>query len=140
MRIRPGDLIEVMNDEGESWYGEVVGKQDGLYEVYYISTDNGILYTYDQEYNTVDKACIITHVRNHYNYKDAWASLGFNMDYDTNGSMFMTKSNDEVFALSPVRSLDTDSTYTSGSESINSVDTWSSSEEESQLDNNFNIC
>ena len=136
MKIRNGDLIEVKTETNDTWFAEVVDHIDKIYIVFYITEHNDGYYRYDTDVNEVIKENIVTHVRNRYNYEEAWQKMGFQMRPDENETMKFEKivTQNKNRPESPVSSLDTDSTCTSASESIDSVDSWSSHSSEESLD------
>ena len=128
MKIKNGDLVSVLGEHDELWYGEIVGRNEyGQYEVFYISERNGTI-TYDEDYNLLDKESIIVHVPNQNDYVIAWAKFGFEYDPYSNGFNKM-EIYDETTSVHTT--LNTNSS-SDESHSIGSMDSWSTSDGEDE--------
>lgn len=66
-------------EDGETWYGEVVGTKDDDIEVYFIEKGDGGVWSYSQEWHAVPKGCVIAHVKldAHANVVGALNEIGF---------------------------------------------------------------
>lgn len=133
MIIKLGDIVQVLgiNDEEqeEYWYGEIVGRVNrNEFEIYYIKKNQGSenqgVYEFEETYHTVEKDCINRVIRTkHGDYANAWKQFGF--AYHPGPPIYL--SQDPEYRSEP--SADDDS------ESLDSCDSWSSSDEESVVSN-----
>ena len=123
MIIKLGDIVQVLGSKDhttEYWYGEIVGRVDDQFEIYYITSTKPDVWEFEEDYHLVEKASINQVVRTkHGDYKKAWASFGF------------------IYNKGPPIVLNKDPNFrehtTSDSESLDSCDSWSTSDEESNI-------
>jgi hypothetical protein len=127
MYIKLGDIVKVlgMNDEDqlEDWYGEVVGRLDAdRYEIYYIEHSHADVWTFNENYEVVEKTSINEVSRTkHGDYSKSWMKFGFELVRSENRIELHLKHK----ACS--------STDSDGSESLDSLDSWSSSESDTHV-------
>ena len=76
--MKIGDICSMHGEDGNTWYGEIVGVKDSSVEVYFIEMQQNKLWKYSPEWYEVPKGCIITHISVNGNHKDAFRELGFN--------------------------------------------------------------
>ena len=60
--MKIGDYVSLAAENDEIWYGEVVGILPDSLEVYFIENDKGTVWSYSEEWHTVPKESVITHV------------------------------------------------------------------------------
>ena len=133
MIIKLGDIVQVLgiNDEEkeEYWFGEIVGRVSrNEFEIYYIKKNKGFenqgVYEFEDTYHTIEKECINRVIRTkHGDYANAWKQIGF--VYHSGPPICLTKDPEYRSELS----ADEDS------ESLDSCDSWSSSDDESVVSN-----
>lgn len=126
MIIKLGDIVQVLgvseSEDHEYWYGEIVGKRDDAYDIYYIK-NSGDFWEFEEDYHIVEKECINNVMRTkHGDYVKAWSGFGF------------------IYRQGPPISLTRDPTFesdktTSDSESLDSCDSWSTSDDASNVSN-----
>ena len=131
MIVKLGDIVQILgvpegsgdgvNEvEPEYWYGEVVGKIENAFEVYYIK-NSGDFWEFEEDYHIAEKECINNVIRTkHGDYTKAWAGFGF------------------IYRQGPPISLLEDPNFnsecsTSDSESLDTCDSWSSSDDETNV-------
>ena len=77
--MKVGDYVSMNADNGEVWYGEVVGTTSDELEVYFIEKGDDNVWTYSEEWHVVPKASVLFHVKTseHANIVVALKQLGF---------------------------------------------------------------
>jgi len=124
MIVKLGDIVQILgstDDTLEYWYGEIVGRTGDQFELYYITrTAIPQTWVFEEHYNVAEKESINRIARTkHGDYAKAWAMFGF------------------IYEKGPPISLVEDPSFsentTSDSESLDSCDSWSSSDEESKI-------
>ena len=76
--MKVGDFLQVLGEDGTSWYAEVVGANPDL-EVYFIERteeNNGLVWAYSSEWYVIPKESIEIHIDT-VNVIDALEQLGF---------------------------------------------------------------
>jgi hypothetical protein len=122
MYIKLGDIVKVlgMNDDDklEDWYGEIVGRLDNQqYEIYYIEPCDGI-WKFNETVDVVDKASINEVSRTkHGDYAAAWSKFGFKL----------------LNQFELLYTHETTVTDSDASESLDSCDSWSTSESDATV-------
>jgi hypothetical protein len=137
MKVKNGDLLKILMEDGEHMYAEKVGNiyENDEYEVYFINSDSNDIYTYNDYIDTVPRKSVLYHVRNTGDYELAWKQMNFNTLSNNNGITRLCKdANDKSDHDSiQVDSIDSDSESTD----LGSEDTYSSSEEDNESCNDF---
>jgi hypothetical protein len=77
--VRVGDLVEVLGEGGQYWYGEVVGNVDGGVVVNYITKHKGDVWRFDKHSYEAPTESLnqIVDVRAERSLESAWKELGF---------------------------------------------------------------
>ena len=76
--MKVGDFLQVLGEDGDSWYAEVVGVKPDL-EVYFIEKteeNNGMVWAYSPDWHVIPKESIEIHIETE-NVVDALEQLGF---------------------------------------------------------------
>ena len=73
MNISDGDLVAVEYDNGDLFYGEKVGEENGLLHVFLLEYDDTHAhYRYTSDIHIVDRKHVIEHVKNNGDYQKSW--------------------------------------------------------------------
>lgn len=125
MIIKLGDIVQILgsNDHTiEYWYGEIVGRNGDQFEIYYITSTAHGVWEFEESHHTVEKESINQVARTkHGDYVKAWATFGF--VYEPGPPIVLNE--DPTF--------EEHSTGESESESLDSCDSWSTSDDESNI-------
>ena len=76
--MKVGDFLQVLGEDGDSWYAEVVGVKPDL-EVYFIEKteeNNGMVWAYSPDWHVIPKESIEIHIETE-NVVNALEQLGF---------------------------------------------------------------
>ena len=77
--MNPGDYVSLNGEDGNVWYGEVVGTSGDDLEVYFIEKGDNNVWSYSEEWHTVPKGSVVSRVltESHVNVIAALKELGF---------------------------------------------------------------
>lgn len=135
VRIKNGDLLQVKLENDEIGYAEKIGNNDGEYEVYFISFDeDAAVWRYDKDYSVIPKQSIMKHVPNvKGDYAKAWLKLGFFQETDKDDQITFIKMSEDLNDLCSDDGVSVESVDHSseGTEDLDSLDTYSESDSES---------
>ena len=134
MKVKNGDLLKILMEDGDHMYGEKVGNiyESDEYEVYLINSDNNNVYTYNDYIDIIPRKSVLYHVRNNGDYESAWRQMKFSM-LNNNGIISFSKIDDDTDNESIyVESIDSESDSDLGSQ-----DTFSSNDDSDELSDDF---
>lgn len=107
--MKVGDFLQVLGEDGTSWYAEVVGVKPDL-EVYFIERtqeNNGMVWAYSDEWHAIPRESIQMHVETT-NVVDALAHLGFRAISDSKFIRIEDEDNPNLVSAVPIDNVPED--------------------------------
>lgn len=107
--MKIGDFVQVLGEDGNPWYAEIVGVKDEL-EVYFIEpTDqcNGKIWAYSEEWHSVPKESVELHVETT-NVVQALEQLGFRAISDSTFIRIEDEASPELVTAIPIDEIPED--------------------------------
>ena len=107
--MKVGDFLQVLGEDGNSWYAEVVGVKPDL-EVYFIEKteeSNGLVWAYSPEWHVIPKESIEIHIETE-NVVQALEQLGFRAISDSKFIRIEDESSPELVCAMPIDEIPED--------------------------------